>query len=123
MRANESWKLFRDGPVPSGRLWSCAAHCQHRHRWYGSAWVCWWVTRRRAVRIVAWLIVTPMILGILAAYWLPPRALAPIPVQMPISVVMPEAIPAAPPSPLTTRQLDCLLPRLQGQRCITAGDE
>jgi hypothetical protein len=119
-----SSKLYRDGPIPeakrwSGALcWSCHPTSRHEHRWYLSAWVCWWVTPRPFVRLAAWLLAGLTVVGLGAAWWRPPSPRPPV-VAAPLAPA-PQPVPLGTPPPLTPQQWACLLQRLQGKPCVPA---
>ena len=66
-------KDYRGGPVPRDLLrvqlrWSCHLRTAHAHRWYLSAWVCWWVMPRPSMRRAAWLFMGLTVVGLVAAW-------------------------------------------------------
>ena len=123
----ESWKLYRDGPIPaaqrwSGALcWSCHPTSRHEHRWYLSAWVCWWVTPRPSVRRAVWLLVGLAVVGLVAAWWWPAAPRPPV-VAAPLAPA-PTPVRLRTPPPLTPQQWDCVLQLLRtGRPCAPATD-
>jgi hypothetical protein len=117
-----SWKLYRDGPIPEARrrsgalCWSCHPTSRHQHRWYRSAWVCWWVAPRPFVRLAAWLLVGLTVVGLVAAWWWPPSPRPPV-VAGPLAQA-PTPVPLGTTPPLTRQQWACVLERLRGKPCL-----
>jgi hypothetical protein len=115
------WKAYRTGPLPVWRrgpnayCWSCRPRDLHQHRWYVTAWLCWWLTTRRFARIGLWLLLILSGLGTAAA-WLEHGPAPPlVPVATTVAPAQEEAPRAqSPPPPLTPVQAACLLQRLRG---------
>jgi hypothetical protein len=127
MRHAESWKLYRDGPVPlrmsATPYWSCTPYSRHVHRWYVRAWICWWLAGRPVWRAMAWFVgcvVVVGVIGVLLTITLSPRRLdnivwSPSPIPLPAPVV--SAPPSAPAQGAAPGDLACLPKRLQGKLC------
>ena len=115
------WKAYRTGPLPTwlrgprAYCWSCRPRGLHQHRWYVSAWLCWWVTTRRFVRIALWFVLILAGLGIAAGWVSYSPAPPPAPLAAPVAPAQEEAPRAQRPPPrLTPAQEACLLQRLRG---------